>query len=698
MLKKYISKIIILFCLILSCSFYYNVYAGSTILGSVKEDFGDRDFDIPVKGVRINLIDQNSGITYTTVSEENGDFHFYDVPTGVYTIQYKYGDITVLRDFPNENLTAEDVLKYNGHDYSASYMNGVTVDLAKQVVPIIDKDAAQVFFVVDRSGSMSTGIDTATGRTRLQIVQEAAKILIKNIFDADENIYMGLVQFNDEADLLSPLCRDAEYLCDLIDGLTATGNTNITDALALARKNFINNQNPKIIILLSDGVPNKKHEKLKDEIKRVRANGIELFSLFVEDDLKPNQLARLHEYFDESPIGSTKLVFKKTGSELANFMTNYIPTWVIEKIIELRVEYEESFEKPEFEYNVENAIEDPARRNEVDGFYNRLFHYKHSSCEDDMAGLTYLFQSIEDSSNFTQKELEYFSEHTYMTASYTDLNLTKSRVITDLNFKLKRRQPFKMEVETRAVAFKITLSDGTIIKHEIHNEKDFHIFYTSLDNIISLGSVVEIEYEVTIKNTSESIDCSQLELIAYLPREMTLESITPLITQPRTTNYDNGWQIANKEELYEAGYISDSVYNNNELACRDMAVFFLDSTNGLTLEAQNEFVTHFVASVCIGDAEQIPSNSIEDVEILGYTNSKNKRMEFVYKEPEYLDYSSKMILKSHFLSLYPGDGIKEHVDFAEDTNREFIFPATGKQHLILNLIKWLAKIIISIMF
>jgi hypothetical protein len=84
--------------------------------------------------------------------------------------------------------------------------------------------------------------------------------------------------------------------------------------------------------------------------------------------------------------------------------------------------------------------------------------------------------------------------------------------------------------------------------------------------------------------------------------------------------------------------------------------------------------------MCIGDVYQIEYNHLNAVEIVGYRNTQYRRMENF--ETQYLDEENGSVkeLKSNFISVYPGDGRNGDIDYATDTNREFILPPTGKKY------------------
>ena len=689
---KYKHLIIILICFIVlgGLSLTNTVFADTRISGNVKENLGGSELDIPIKGIRVTIKEQNTGEQHETATDEDGNYCFLGVSPGNYDLQFMYGDLKVIRDYPSLNLSNQDILKYNGQDYIASNMNGVTVELAEQVIPQIGKTAAQVFFVVDTSGSMRNSVhgfrrrgglritaEDPTSPTRLENVQSASKTLVEKIFEQDENIYMGLIQFSSSPHMLSHMCRDTEGLQGLIDGLNADGSTMVSEALNMARRSFVANEGAKIIILLTDGEPTEPDSRVINEIKQIRSEGIELFTLVVTDDVNEAEIRRI---FKESSTGSTKLVLKESGDELAECIEEYIPTWIKQKVDEIRDALENVTNLPTIECTPERGIEDEARRNRVDSYFAEKFHYHGSFDEHDIAGETYLFDALKDRNNLTNAEIRKLGRHTYMTVTYNNIVVYENTRITKLNLKLKRREPFLMNISVKAVGLRITLSDGTVLFKDINTDEDHHIFYTSLDEDLAHGSLVEVEYEVTINNNSSSIACTNLELLAYLPEDLCFDSSQKLITSPRTTKTKNGWTSVDINELHDFGYVSDELIGDEDLTSRNIAMFSGDYEFGFYILPHSSYTTRFVASIVISDANQMTFNTINYVEVLGYKNNKYRRMEAIqtdYEPAIMLGASSSGSTASTFSTLFPGDGERNNIDFAGDTNTELIVPPTG---------------------
>ena len=270
-------------------------FANVDITGTVSEFFDSNIENAPIRGIRVQLIDQYTGQpVQSTLTNEIGNYILNDIPQGNYSLEYRYGDVGVLDEFKGtdlvDGLTAQDILKYNGHDYIVSDSQEVTTKEWKK----LDENAAQIFFVIDTSGSMENTITTKSGYgfTRLDVVKFAAKQLAKSILDKNEelnknalidnpknddededeneedpepiknldvnNLYLGLISFSNYAKIVfdestSFVTQDYGAISNQIDKLYPDGNTNVSDALHTACETLNHNTQSglKIIIFLS---------------------------------------------------------------------------------------------------------------------------------------------------------------------------------------------------------------------------------------------------------------------------------------------------------------------------------------------------------------------------------------------------------------------------------------------------------------
>ena len=128
----------------------------------------------------------------------------------------------------------------------------------------------EVFLVVDNSPSMD--FVTASGKTRKEIVLDSASKLVKSIYNISSNVKMGLIDFHggsggifgerigiNNAIVRQELIDNQDNIISAIDSeleRSTKSGTNIEAGLRLASKKFSQNSGNKVVILLTDGIPN----------------------------------------------------------------------------------------------------------------------------------------------------------------------------------------------------------------------------------------------------------------------------------------------------------------------------------------------------------------------------------------------------------------------------------------------------------
>jgi len=116
-----------------------------------------------------------------------------------------------------------------------------------------------VVLVQDVSGSMGER-DTPSGQSRLEFAKAAAITFVSELSHTDR---VAVVAYNDTAWLVQPLISDTNVVTRAINGLTASGWTNIGDGIRSAYEELItstryHSRTVKAMVLLSDGNANRR--------------------------------------------------------------------------------------------------------------------------------------------------------------------------------------------------------------------------------------------------------------------------------------------------------------------------------------------------------------------------------------------------------------------------------------------------------
>ena len=126
------------------------------------------------------------------------------------------------------------------------------------------------------SVSMCEGkiIIDGTEKTRLEASIDAARVLIHDLLDEGDNIYIGIIAFAGQCFRAASLTKNEDYLNESLDLIlsyteeTWYGWTDITEALQKAYDSFyIDESDPdylehcnRNIVLISDGIPTRAGE------------------------------------------------------------------------------------------------------------------------------------------------------------------------------------------------------------------------------------------------------------------------------------------------------------------------------------------------------------------------------------------------------------------------------------------------------
>jgi len=136
---------------------------------------------------------------------------------------------------------------------------GLLIAMARPTAAIsIPRDRASVMLVVDVSGSMAA---SDVQPSRIEAARQAGKTLIDRL---PGQAQVGLVSFNGQANLTSPLTTDHQAVESALEALRPGGGTAIGDGLQLSVQELARNatpdQNgkrpPTMIVLLTDGASN----------------------------------------------------------------------------------------------------------------------------------------------------------------------------------------------------------------------------------------------------------------------------------------------------------------------------------------------------------------------------------------------------------------------------------------------------------
>ena len=143
-------------------------------------------------------------------------------------------------------------------------------------------DERDIVLVLDTSGSMSG--------TPMEETKNAATKFIDTVLEEDASI--GIVTYEDSSEQLSDFSADKNHLTEIVANISGGGGTNIESGLAEAQSMLdSSNAKKKIIVLMSDGEPNrgKEGEELIAYANGIKSNDILIYTLGFFENMGGNK-------------------------------------------------------------------------------------------------------------------------------------------------------------------------------------------------------------------------------------------------------------------------------------------------------------------------------------------------------------------------------------------------------------------------
>lgn len=164
----------------------------------------------------------------------------------------------------------------------------VLEDKVPQKIEFFSRDQVPVslVFAIDTSGSMKAKLDT---------VIKASVNLVKESRDKDE---MAVIEFKDQPELLTEFTTDINDVIDTLQGLIASRQTAMLDALYLAADyaNKDGRNRRKAVILVTDGLDKDSYYKFNEVVSRLQEIDVQVYLIgFTEDLSKDGSLFKKSE-------------------------------------------------------------------------------------------------------------------------------------------------------------------------------------------------------------------------------------------------------------------------------------------------------------------------------------------------------------------------------------------------------------------
>lgn len=170
------------------------------------------------------------------------------------------------------NQEAYEVGKTCGFNTSRKASKSPSALVVKKSV-LSSEDTAMI--LVDVSGSMAWG-------GKLQQAKDGTMEFAKSVIN--KNYAVGVISFESSIRILTPkpVKEVSDKFADTVKNMRHGGSTNLTDALKAAQSRFLNRQVKRVIMIVTDGMPDNKESALSvaNECKR---QGIEIMAIGTDD-------------------------------------------------------------------------------------------------------------------------------------------------------------------------------------------------------------------------------------------------------------------------------------------------------------------------------------------------------------------------------------------------------------------------------
>ncbi|MBD3181338.1 VWA domain-containing protein, partial [Candidatus Poribacteria bacterium] len=210
------------------------------------------------------------------------------------TLSYEASNVKPDRDLTMYYTVSEDDVGLNLLTYREKDEDGFFILMVAPKYEISERDIIEkdILFILDKSGSMQG--------EKIEQAKDALKFCV-NSLNKDDNF--SIITFSTDVDefnesLLSANQENLQKASRFIDKIDAKGGTNIDDALQKALSKDVDEDRPRVIVFLTDGLPTvgeKDVDKILKNVKDTRNKAIRMFTFGVGYDVNTHFLDNLSQ-------------------------------------------------------------------------------------------------------------------------------------------------------------------------------------------------------------------------------------------------------------------------------------------------------------------------------------------------------------------------------------------------------------------
>ena len=412
----------------------------------------------------------------------DGGYRYANLPTGIYKVEFTYGDEEALKDS----------VIYNGEDYQSI----LTEEIYDNENIKDDYSNTDVMFVIDDSNSMDNG--------KLDKAKNAAIRLIDKLQEKLPNIKIGVVVFNEKATLVSKPAYDITTDISEINKLECGGMTSLAQGIKFATEQYNADAKNRVMIIITDGQETVgTNEEVIQELERdIDSNKIRLSTLLTS----PSE--QIFGTVEKPRRG--KLYFIVNDEQIPDIVANNVYDNVAE---DSYFKNNRSFGK-DLEGNYYCSEDELDKQKGTRTYILKRFE-RIATKNAELLDIEELKQ-MEITSNERKQRVAALANETTMKAETKEIKIRANNVeetkAEQVNLSLTLRPEAELEATNKIKGVQVILSDGNVI---IDTEKGLNKNVQGLDQkpevplIISMdeeimqGAEIAITYEFKIKNLGE---------------------------------------------------------------------------------------------------------------------------------------------------------------------------------------------------
>ncbi len=247
-----------------------------------------------------------------------------DVANGSYSkfvVMDEQGDKEQLEN--NQGYISKSVVSQNEAEGKVE----IEIKISNTTEKVVN-EKTEIIFLLDNSYSMREKVGKSS-KTKKQTIISAMETLVNKIYEQNPNVYMGLVRFSTNANVMCRPVNKKQNVLSAVNSLKKVSlgdDTKIDVGLNTANSLFSSNAKNKILVLLTDGI--SYVSETRAELQKVDRSGTNLISMVT--GLTANEKATQAFGTPSRPTAGT--LYNIENTNISAIMQNDMFNDIMEKI------------------------------------------------------------------------------------------------------------------------------------------------------------------------------------------------------------------------------------------------------------------------------------------------------------------------------------------------------------------------------